>query len=71
MDAAPGDVRPRPIAPESLRREVDREVVGLLRRHHEDNRQIIALLGQVVDLLRESRAAAPDCAETGLYAAIN
>ncbi len=71
MNAAPEGRRPGPIAPESLRREVDREVVGLLRRNHEDNRQVIALLSQVVDLLRESRAAAPSCAETGVHAALN
>ncbi len=71
MRTCPEGLPPVLTSPEAFRRESDREIVGLLRRNHEDNRQVIALLSQVVDLLRESRAAAPDCAETGFYAAIN
>jgi hypothetical protein len=71
MDADPKDPSAGAVSPESLRREVDRQLVGLLRRNHEDNRQIIALLSQVVDLLREPRAAAPSSADTGFYSAIN
>ena len=71
MSVAPEGLPAGPCSSESLRREVDRQVVGLLRRNQEDNRQIIALLGEVVELLRESRAAGSTCTETGFFAAID
>ena len=36
-----------------------------------DNQQIIALLSQVVELLRESKAPTPSSADTGFYPSIN
>ena len=71
MNAAPEELPDGPVSPVSLRREVDRQLIGLMRRKHEDNRQIIGLLGQVVALLRESRVSEPSCADTGFYPAIN
>jgi hypothetical protein len=38
------DVRP----PGTIRREFDRQIVDLLRQLHADNKQIVALLGQVL-----------------------
>jgi hypothetical protein len=70
VDAPPGGR-----SPESFRREVDREIVGLLRQNQQDNRQILALLAEVVGRLTQltSQADIPPatrCSDTGLWDAL-
>lgn len=71
MPANPEDSPQPPASREALRREADREIVGLLRRNHEDNRQIIALLGEMVALLREASPLGMACDDTGFHVAID
>lgn len=56
---------PAPVSREALRREADREIVGLLRRNHDDNQLIIALLMEMVALLKTSAPLGMDGGDTG------
>lgn len=58
-------------------REVDREIINLLRQNRQDNREMIALLRQVVILLQKrndaptlSKTVTPVCGDTGIWPAI-
>jgi hypothetical protein len=74
IDPVPDDSS-RGRSPDSLRREVDREIVRLLRQNQRDNQQIIAHLAAVVGLLEQQARKADghpalSCHETGLWPAL-